>query len=120
MELGLKDKVVVVTGASKGIGFAIAEAFLQEGAYVVISGRNEQALSQAADSLGERYGAERIRGYALDGAVEQEMLRLGELAAAQTGRIDVWVNNIGTNRPKAGEIYTDVHGVFTLNTTQNA
>ena len=46
MELGLKDKVVVVTGASKGIGFAIAEAFLQEGAYVVISGRNEQAAQR--------------------------------------------------------------------------
>ena len=106
MELGLKDKVVVVTGASKGIGFAIAEAFLQEGAYVVISGRNEQDLTQATGSLGERYGADRIAGYALDGSVEQEMLKLGELAAQETGRIDVWVNNIGTNRPRSGEIYT--------------
>ena len=107
MELGLKNKVVVVTGASKGIGFAIAEGFLQEGAYVAISGRNEQALTQAVDSLGEYYGADRIAGYALDGSVEQEMLKLGELAAQKTGRIDVWVNNIGTNRPRSGEIYTD-------------
>ena len=107
MELGLKDKVVVVTGASKGIGYAIAEAFLQEQAYVTISGRNEQALQQAVESLGERYGKDRIAGFALDGSKEEDTLRLGELAAARTGYIDVWINNIGTNKPRAGEIYTD-------------
>lgn len=107
MELGLKNKKVVVTGASKGIGYAIAEAFLQEGAKVVISGREEQALLEAVKNLGEKYGADNIQGFALDGSKEEDTFKLGELAAAQTGHIDVWVNNIGTNKARAGELYTD-------------
>lgn len=107
MELGLKNKKVVVTGASKGIGYAIAEAFLQEGANVVISGREEKTLREAVKKLGEQYGVSKICGYALDGSKESDTFRLGELAAEETGRIDVWVNNIGTNKPRAGELYTD-------------
>lgn len=107
MELGLRDKKVVVTGASKGIGFAIAQEFLREGAYVTISGRNKTDLDAAVVLLGKVAGLDRVRGYALDGSVEAQMYELGRLAAGDDERIDVWVNNIGTNKAREGELYTD-------------
>ena len=107
MNLGLKDKTVVVTGASKGIGFAIAEAFLKEEANVVISGRNQRDLETALKNLAEINGVEKIRGYALDGSKETETYELARLAAEPSGRIDVWVNNIGTNKARKGELYTE-------------
>lgn len=107
MDLGLTGKKVVVTGASTGIGYAIAREFLREGANVVISGRNKEKLEQAAYTLSESFGGEHIRGYALDGSKEDEMEELGRLAAGQSCQIDVWVNNIGTNKARQGELYTE-------------
>ncbi len=107
MQLGIENKTVVVTGASKGIGFAIATEFLKEGAYVVISGRNEADLSSAVTELSKVAGADKIAGYALDGSREEDTFELGRLAAERTGKIDIWVNNIGTNKARAGELYTN-------------
>ena len=107
MELGLKGKKVVVTGASKGIGYAIAEEFLKEGAVVVISGRNKNDLKKAVEELSKIAGADRISGYALDGSKEEDTFLLGEKAAGKEGTIDVWINNIGTNKARAGELYTN-------------
>ena len=107
MELGIKGKKVVVTGGSKGIGFAIAAEFLMEDADVVISGRNRVDLDKAVEELGRLGGAGSVSGYALDGAKEDEMSELGRLAAGDAGSIDIWVNNIGTNKAKAGELYTN-------------
>lgn len=106
MDLHLQGKTVVVTGASDGIGYAIAEAFLQEEARVVISGRNEERLRAALDKL-KTIGKGSVSGYALDGSQEQQTYELARLAAEDTGRIDVWVNNIGTNKIRAGELYTE-------------
>lgn len=107
MDLGLQGRKVVVTGASKGIGYAIAEEFLREGAEVVISGRNREDLERAVEALASIAGEQQIRGYALDGSKEEETFELGRLAAGEKGAIDVWINNIGTNRSRAGELYTD-------------
>jgi NAD(P)-dependent dehydrogenase (short-subunit alcohol dehydrogenase family) len=51
MNLGLKEKVILVTGASKGIGKAIAVAFAAEGSNVVLNARNQQELEQAASFI---------------------------------------------------------------------
>lgn len=110
MDFGLKNKLAVVTGGSKGIGYAIAEEFLREGTDVVISGRNEESLGGAVASLAAVGGRDKcgsVRGYALDGTKAEEMYELARRAAGQTGHIDVWVNNIGTNRVRAGELYTE-------------
>ena len=60
MDLGLTNKSVLVSGSSAGIGFAIAEALLQEGARVQISGRNVESLKDALQTLSERYSPENI------------------------------------------------------------
>lgn len=54
MDLGLKDKTILVTAASRGLGYGVAEALVQEEANVVICGRTESSLKQAVSKLGER------------------------------------------------------------------
>ena len=53
MDLGLKDKVVILSGGSMGIGFACARAFAREGARVAMAARDEERLRQAADRIRE-------------------------------------------------------------------
>jgi 3-oxoacyl-[acyl-carrier protein] reductase len=54
MDLGLRNKTILVTAASRGLGFGVAEALVQEEANVVICGRTEDSLREAASKLGER------------------------------------------------------------------
>ena len=108
MDLQLKDKIAVVTGASKGIGYAIAEEFLKEGVAVFICARNKDELDKASTSLVEKYSAKgKVFVYALDGTKEEGMDFLAQQAASINGSIDVWVNNIGTNKKREGEYYTE-------------
>lgn len=104
MDLGLKGKNVVVTGGSKGIGYAIAEEFLKEGARVTISARGEEDLNKAIEEL-SKLGD--IRGVVADSSIEADNLRLGQVAAEGIGYIDSWVNNVGANKLRKGELYTE-------------
>lgn len=70
MDLGLKDKNVVVTGGSKGIGYAAAKIFLQEGAKVTICARHKEELGRAVLELGK---LGKIQGCVLDGSTEAGM-----------------------------------------------
>ena len=91
--MNLKDKVVVITGSSKGFGKALAEAFLKEGAKVVINSRDEEEIKKVADEIG-------AYGVAGDVTKEEEMTTLANGAIAQFGGIDIWVNNAGIWMPK--------------------
>jgi NADP-dependent 3-hydroxy acid dehydrogenase YdfG len=88
----LKDKVVVITGSTRGFGYAIAEAMLNAGAKVVISGRSEDALKQAIDSLAN---LSTVKGQICDVRNEKQVYALARFAAQSLGGIDIWINNAG-------------------------
>ncbi|MBD3237195.1 MAG: SDR family oxidoreductase [Candidatus Eisenbacteria bacterium] len=93
MDLGLGRKVVFITGASGGIGWATAEAFAEEGARLALHGhRSFQALRTRAE---ERWNAEQAFAYACDLSEPEGIARAMEAAAAQFGRIDVCIANAG-------------------------
>jgi NAD(P)-dependent dehydrogenase (short-subunit alcohol dehydrogenase family) len=88
----LEDKVVIVTGASRGIGRSIAEVFAREGAAVVICGRRQEALDRVAHEL-----AGHILPLACHVGRLEDLERLVDRATREFGQIDILVNNAGTN-----------------------
>jgi NAD(P)-dependent dehydrogenase (short-subunit alcohol dehydrogenase family) len=95
--LGLKlsDKVAIVTGASRGIGRAIAELFAKEGAAVVICGRKQESLDQVANGLKDLSGS--IVPVACHVGRLEDLESLVDRATREFGKIDILVNNAGTN-----------------------
>ena len=91
----LKDKVALVTGASRGIGKAIAEVFAREGATVVMCGRKQETLDEVAAGLSGLPG--RAVPLACHVGRAEELERLVDAAVRECGRIDVLVNNAATN-----------------------
>ncbi|MFF4170703.1 SDR family oxidoreductase [Streptomyces sp. NPDC001744] len=89
----LSGRVALVTGASRGIGYGIAEALVARGDRVVITGRGEEALKEAV----ERLGADRVIG--VPGKAHDDAHRAAAVEAAMDGfgRLDFLVNNAGTN-----------------------
>lgn len=94
MDFGHLNRVVGITGAAsqEGIGFAIAQSYIKEGARVFICDINEQALDGTVKKL-SAYGE--VRGYCVNVADEQEVIRMFAKAERDFGRIDVFVNNAG-------------------------
>jgi glucose 1-dehydrogenase len=93
MKTPLKDKVVVVTGSSRGIGRAVAEACARAGASVVISSRNSANISKYVED--SRRAGLVVKGFTADVARESDIERLFENSVAEFGRINVWINNAG-------------------------
>jgi 3-oxoacyl-[acyl-carrier protein] reductase len=91
---GLEGKTAIVTGASRGIGLAIAERIVAEGGRVVITARKQEALEEAAASLGGPEVAIGIAGNAADPAHQDEVI---ETAIAKFGSAELMVNNTGIN-----------------------
>ena len=102
MDLQLADKVVCVTGSSRGIGRAIAQAFLQEGARVVLTGRNKDHLTTTGAMLSEQWGADRLLLFPGDLTHNGVIQGCVEAIRSQWQRLDVLVANLGTGRGKAG------------------
>lgn len=93
MDLGLRGKVALVTGASKGIGRAIALGLAREGASVAISARTQRDLDEAAEAIRAAGGT--ALGIRADATSAADTARLVETTVAQLGGIHVLVNNAG-------------------------
>ena len=99
MDLELSGKVAVVTGGSKGIGYATAHLLVREGATVVIVARREAALAEAAADIA-RDTSETIGTFAIDVAKPEDLDRLTEWLIVNYGRADILINNAGTGTYK--------------------
>lgn len=95
MDLGLKGKVALVTGGSRGIGKAVALALGREGCRVAICARDGTLLRQAAEELRRTTGSEVVPVVANLTRME-DVTRMVEALIAQFGRIDILVNNAGS------------------------
>jgi NAD(P)-dependent dehydrogenase (short-subunit alcohol dehydrogenase family) len=91
----LDDQVVVLTGASSGIGRETALAFGKRGATVVLAARNGEALADVAREITRAGGAAHV--VVTDVAEWDQVERLAQEAVARFGRIDTWVNNAGVS-----------------------
>ncbi len=89
----MKDKVVIITGASSGIGKACAQAFGKAGAKVVITGRNAANLQIVADDLAKQQIA--VLPVIADVSVEEDNRKMVDETLRKYGRIDILINNAG-------------------------
>ncbi len=108
----MNGKTVVITGASSGIGFGVAQAYFGQGANVVLNGRDEAKLTEAAERLGD---SQRIAVVPGDIGLAEIQRRVVEQGIERFGRIDVLVNNAGHFYPKPFTEYTeeDLDGFLT-------
>lgn len=109
--------VFVVTGSTKGIGFALAKAAVRRGDSVVISGRTAAAVGDAVARL-EKAGPGRVLGVATDVSDAAQVQALWDQAVAVFGRVDLWINNAGvanTTRRIVDIADGDVRNMVTTN-----
>ena len=103
----LRNKVAIITGGSRGIGYAVAEKFLKEGAAVIITASSDENARKAAAKLRERFPQGTVEGISPDltsmESVEKEFGRVFE----KYGRIDILVNNAGVSESTPLEAYTE-------------
>ncbi len=100
MDLGLRDKIALVTASSAGLGFATAWELVQEGAKVMICGRSPERLAEALQKLETIGGTERVRGRVADVSQQSEVEALVQDVVEQFGGLDILVTNAGG--PPAG------------------
>src|SRR6188768_3131904 len=111
----LDGRVVIVTGASSGLGVAFAHAFAEAGADVVLGARRVEKLEEVAESV--RSTGRRVHTVATDVADPEQCQRLVDEAIAKFGRVDVLVNNagVGTAVPATRETPEEFRSVIDVN-----
>jgi NAD(P)-dependent dehydrogenase (short-subunit alcohol dehydrogenase family) len=87
----LENKVAVITGAGRGLGLAIAQAYAREGAAVILAARTAGAIEKAVDDLTEQ--GFQAAGMACDVTDAQQVEQLACMAEDRFGHIDIWINN---------------------------
>jgi 3-oxoacyl-[acyl-carrier protein] reductase len=97
MDLGLRGKVALVTGASRGIGKAIAQTLTNEGCRVAIFARDSEKLRAAVDSLSQGQNEGTVIGIPTDVTDDAAVQRFVADAHEKFGRVDILVNNAGTH-----------------------
>ena len=119
----LKGKVAIITGGSRGIGFATADAFLREGATVILTASTQESADKAVKKLKEKYPDSTVAGISPNLSDSKEVQDAFVIATAQYGCVDILVNNAGISESTPFMDYTEetfdkvmdlnVKGVFT-------
>ena len=103
----LNNKVAVITGGSRGIGFATAEAFLREGAKVAIAASRPETAAKAVEQLKQNYPEDRIMGIWPDLADLESVRGALREVAEKFGGLDILVNNAGASERTPFTDYTE-------------
>lgn len=103
MDLQLKDKIAFISGSTAGIGYAIAERFLMEGAQVIINGRTQESVDNAINQLKKSVPDSKVSGIFADFSKVEEVNNLIE----KLPNVNILVNNVGIFEPKAFENIPD-------------
>src|SRR4051812_34301186 len=93
MDFGLKDRVAIVTGSSRGLGRAAAVALAREGARVVLNGRSSESLEASVEEIRAEGGA--VEPVLADVSTDQGCQTLVDGAMRAFGQVDILVNNAG-------------------------
>jgi NAD(P)-dependent dehydrogenase (short-subunit alcohol dehydrogenase family) len=88
-------KHIVITGSTRGIGYGLADAFLQRGCQVTLSGRSQESVDAAVAALAAKHDANKVFGQACDVTDLEQVQRLWDASAAHFGAVDIWINNAG-------------------------
>ena len=103
MNLKLIDKTALISGSTKGIGFAIASQLAAEGARVIVNGRSDKAVAAALEQIRHAWPEAKVEGFAGDLSTAEAVETLLQLFAA----LDILVNNLGIFEPKPFEDIPD-------------
>lgn len=98
MDLGLRDKIAIVTGSSRGLGLASARALAAEGCRLCLCARHEPDLMDAAEELGKIAGADRVLPVVADLSTMDGAHKVVQRTAQTFGGLDILVNNVGLGR----------------------
>jgi NAD(P)-dependent dehydrogenase (short-subunit alcohol dehydrogenase family) len=94
-------KHIVITGATRGIGFGLAQAFLLRHCMVAISGRSQAGIDEASQRLKTQFPEAELLALVCDVRQPDQVQALWDLASKAWGRIDIWVNNAGISGAEA-------------------
>ena len=103
----LKNKVAVITGGSRGIGFATARAFLREGATVVIAASSQESADKAVAKLKEEFPQSLVGGISPNLAAFEEVKKAFQYIRENFGCVDILVNNAGVSESTPFTEYTE-------------
>jgi NAD(P)-dependent dehydrogenase (short-subunit alcohol dehydrogenase family) len=103
VDLQLKNKIVLVTASTAGIGFAIGSGLAGEGATVIINGRTEQRVSEAIATIRQRHPQAKLEACAGDLSTADIVNRV----ARRFVHVDILINNLGVYEPKPFEAISD-------------
>ena len=103
----LKDKVAIITGGSRGIGFATAEAFLREGATVIITASSQASADRAVARLKENYPDGAVAGISPDLSSLESVRQAFQTVIDKYGPVDILVNNAGISESTPFVKYTE-------------
>lgn len=103
----LKDKVAIITGGSRGIGFATADKFLQEGATVILTASSKESAERAVEKLKEKHPNATVAGISPNLASLESVREAFKEATSKYGCVDILVNNAGVSESTPFTEYTE-------------
>lgn len=117
MRLNLDNKRVLVTGSSRGIGFAIARSFLSEDARVIITSNNKKELTEVKAKLTAEFGSSRVFAFVCDFTKSSTIDTLKNDVFAVVGGLDILIANVGSGKSLPDPISPQEHfnAIFDLN-----